>query len=211
MALDTKRSQSPKLRWSDKENKLLLGEWLDSMTPAGRAENGFRDRVCSLLPHRTRGALLHQLRRLIKKDGIPGMLERNEAMRVPLELEMADAAWLAGILDADGSVRDPDSYSFRHMNGRKYKRVSLQLMLCYNTDVGVISKVSGLVPEASVYKRDPNSQYTRPGSKPIYHVTLNGFRNILECLLQLLPYMAHERKRERARKIVDHIEAKLNA
>jgi len=210
MALDTKQSQSPKLRWSNEENELLLGEWLNSMTPAGRAGNGFVNRVCSLLPNRTRGALLHQLRRLAKKEGIPPMLERNRAMRTPLELDPSEAAWLAGVLDADGCVTDPNVHGFRHLNGREYKRVSFQLVLCYNTDMGVISKVSALVPGASTYKQIPSPKDAHPRKKPIYHVTLNGFRNIEECLRQLLPYMAHTRKRERAVRTVGYIGAKLN-
>jgi hypothetical protein len=194
VALDTRKVQ---LYWTAEEDETILHEWEAALRPCGQARWGFILHLAGLLPHRTPVAIKHRMVRLMQAGRIPRQRERSHYQR--LILTPAQAGWLAGIMDGEGSIRKP-AQTIRY--GHMHNGYIVQIVVCYNTDLGIVRQVQALVPAAKVFKRKQSVE----GCKPIYHVQLSGYDALTDFLNYVLPYLAHTEKRIRAQHMLAFIE-----
>ena len=204
MALDTITTvQSSKaVRWSREELEVLLREYELALKPCGQARRGFIRKVSELMPQRTLGSIRHMLNRFVAAGKIPRQRDRRARLYRKVELSPVSAAWLAGILDGEGSIH---KLQRGRRDGTSSNGYVVQLVLCYNTDLAIISRVAELVPPAKVHKRVNSGE----GTKPIYNVTLSGYAPIRDVLQAILPYMVHTEKRTRGMEMLAFVTSRL--
>lgn len=122
-----------------------------------------------------------------------------------LNLSPTDAAWLAAIIDGEGSV-------FIRRYRRKARKTeqyqtTLGVCVCYNTNWGVIQKAAELVPCANIRVAIPSGFNHGTNCKTCYAVETAQRQLIYDLLAQVLPYLAHTEKRSKAIEIIGYIEA----
>jgi len=108
------------------------------------------------------------------------------------ELDIAEKAWLAGVIDADGSVilrqrTDRDAYS-----------ATLKIA---NNDEGIVDKVESLLPESRTYENE-NTNYD---SETWYQIVLAKKDALLPVLKQVEPYLESV-KSEKAQIVIRYLE-----
>lgn len=189
-----------RMNWTVEEEEFILREWNAALKPCGQARWGFILDLASKIPNRTPQGIRNKMRRLTQAGRIPRQRERS--FYTPIHLSTIDAAYLAAMVDGEGSVhklyrtKRKDGYS----NG-----TTAQVVLCYNTDKGIIDKVSKLVPCAKV----SNGRFSPNSTKPVYSVTLNGYQAILDVMSSVVPFMAHTEKCARVEVMLSFIRGRL--
>lgn len=113
----------------------------------------------------------------------------------PRKLSIAEAAWLAGVIDGEGSI---GLYNY----GKEGRRVLIQMS---NTNKAFVEKVRHVIGCGSNVVRHKFSG-AHKGRKPIYHYTLKGSARCYIILKQILPFLII--KKEVAKKIIKEIEEK---
>lgn len=159
-----------------------------------------------VLPERSHYSIKRAMRQLIERGEVPKQNERRSYTK--LKLMVHQAAWLAGILDGEGTIHLRQQKRLKNGWGHGY---AVQLSLCYNTDYGIIERVSNLIPHARVIKR-PDTGIERKDGKPkktCWVVLVSGYVQILDVLDNLLPHMASTEKREKAVIMVGFIRSRL--
>lgn len=105
-------------------------------------------------------------------------------------LSETEKAWLAGVIDGEGSIG-----IYRSVDGR---RVQIQVA---NTHRGFIDRVRAVVGCGSICPREPRGLHK--GRKTVYHYTCKGSERGLKILAQVLPYLIV--KREKAEAIIQEL------
>jgi hypothetical protein len=78
--------------------------------------------------------------------------------------------------------------------------------VCYNTDWGIVSKASKLVPWAYARIAVPSGFNRGTNTKTCYGLETAQRDLMYDLLTQILPYMAHTQKRVKAEEILAYIE-----
>ena len=104
-------------------------------------------------------------------------------------LSAAEAAWLAGLIDGDGSI----SLTRRHRNENRQLEISVA-----NTDLNLLQIVKTLVGLGRITRKRIVSEQHTPGG-----AYLISNRQALSLLVQLLPYLRTYKAR-RARLVVEN-------
>jgi len=102
------------------------------------------------------------------------------------ELEKTESAWLAGIIDGEGSI---NSY-FRDKERRNGKGSNYGIFLqIVNSDKDIIDKVVDLCGVKIAYESQ------RPNRRKMYHVTINKTSEIIRILKSIHPYLTGYKQR----------------
>lgn len=124
----------------------------------------------------------------------------------PLELLPHEAAWLAGIIDGEGSI------NLYRNNNTKISTLRIDCTLCANTDDGILYEVLRLVPWARVYrnakKGDKAKSAKYAATKDCYSITVTAMAGQLEVMQAVLPYLKGA-KRLRAVACMAYIKERL--
>lgn len=107
------------------------------------------------------------------------------------DLTEVERAWLAGVIDREGSVG-----IYRYAS--EGRRVQIQV---FNTHRGFIDRVRDVVGCGSISPRELRGLHK--GRKTVYHSSLKGSERGLKLLDQILPYLII--KREKAETIVHEL------
>lgn len=112
-----------------------------------------------------------------------------------------EAAWLAGVIDGEGSI---GLYDY----GREGRRVLIQVS---NTNEAFVNKMRELIGCGSKVLRTnqhlkKDMRFPHLGRKPIFHYALKGSARCYVVLKQIIPYLII--KKQLAQTIVDEIESK---
>ncbi len=113
----------------------------------------------------------------------------------PNRLSAVEAAWLAGVIDGEGSI---GLYNF----GKEGRRVEIQVS---NTNIEFVANVRKFIGCGSSVMRSKFG-ILHKGRKPIYHYMLKGSARCYVVLKQILPYLII--KKGLAEKILKEIEEK---
>ena len=120
-----------------------------------------------------------------------GRANRRRAQEAPSEvclLTDVEAAWLGGVIEADGSV------SVR-IDARGYEDVDIHF---YNSEVETVATVLRLVGAGSVYYRGERVSSKWPaGRKPQWAWNLQRKASVRELLKQIIPYLTGKQGRAR--------------
>ena len=116
-------------------------------------------------------------------------------VNIPNKLSDAEASWLAGVIDGEGSI---GLYDY----GKEGRRGMIQMG---NTSKEFVEKFKDLIGGGSSIKRTVFG-VSHKGRKPMYHYTLKGSARCYVVLKQIIPYLII--KKEKAIKIVEEIENK---
>lgn len=187
------------IRWSPEEDQVLLSTWKEWQSPAGRARDGFQAHLFALFSHRTKASIRNRMTFLVYARKAPNYRERIQ--HAPLILSVAEAGWLAGIIDGEGSIGDPFG------RDGKFKDHACRVILGANTDHGILNRIRELVPGACQYVNRPTE--TSLGNKCCYAIYVNGHAKVLDVLNVVIPYLAHTNKRRRALKLQEWLRARL--
>lgn len=131
------------------------------------------------------------------------------------EILDTDIAWLAGIIDGEGSICM--NVRQKHWNGWNGIGVDLHIGIV-NTDGGIIHKFVSVLRklgiEAHLHESEQNPIYNANGrkyqnhSKTIVQAGISKMRDILNVLTRIQPYLAGE-KSKRALLIMQFIERRI--
>lgn len=97
-----------------------------------------------------------------------------------------ERAWLAGVIDGEGSVG-----IYRSTDGR---RIEVQVG---NTHLGFVSKIRDVVGCGSICLRHSKGTLHK-GRKPLYQYTMKGSERGLKLLEQVLPYLIIKKEKAEA-------------
>ncbi len=201
----TIKPRRPYLRWSTEEDRVLIDAWKSWQGPLGRCHNGVEAHLATLFSHRTKHSWRHRLDALIKAGRIPTQVARSTYQ--PLDLSVAECAWLAGIIDGEGGIGDP----FTDVG--KVKDFAIRVTLCANSDLELMARVRLLVPHARQYVNKvsgPDATCGIKTRKTVYVLTVTGQLCVLDILRCVLPYLAHSVKRQRAIRLYEWLQNHLS-
>jgi hypothetical protein len=111
------------------------------------------------------------------------------------KLTKVEAAWLAGVIDGEGSI---GLYDY----GREGRRVQIQMG---NTSEAFVQRFREIIGCGSTVFRVEHGAGHK-GRKPMFHFTLKGSERCYQILKQVLPYLII--KREVAAAIIKELEDK---
>lgn len=194
-------------RWSRGEDAVLLQSAREVCT-APVLPVGNISRVVTVvqdkLPTRTRTAIIRRLKRLGLTTG-----PRTRTIQSGFKLSEIECAWLAGLLETDGSVGKPVRRIDGRTGGTNGTEVKVKPLI--NTDLKLVQEVQRLLPSSYVVTTSVEKRLHLPvkPTKPIYAVVLNGQRRILDYLMQVLPYMHHSDKIDRAKAMISFITGRI--
>ncbi len=126
------------------------------------------------------------------------MRERTEDMMIPKSKNASlqsirrevDLAWLAGIIDGEGSF----NFSFRkNNNGASYLETKVRIS---NTDVRMIKKIAEIYERENIvffYTINKRERYN-PKWKDQLHIEMSGQGSIKKLLGMLIPYLVNKQK-----------------
>lgn len=193
-------------RWTPEERSVVLATWKEFMEPSGKARDGLLERLRQLLPHRSLHEIKRCKNRLVKTGQFPKFTQRRTY--IPLQLTPAEAAWLCAIFEGEGSVHDVEERRKAHYRVQR----GIQISACINSDLGVIRKTQLLLPSSRL-GRKPKCVDSRGivTNRDVYTVRLSGFLPMTDYLRVILPYMAHEEKKQKCLRILEYLEARLGA
>lgn len=119
-------------------------------------------------------------------------LEKRPEIR---KFTVAEAAWLAGVIDGEGSV---GLYDY----GREGRRVQIQMG---NTNENFVKEMKRIIGNigSTVYRTI--FEKSHKGRKPMYHYTLKGSLRCYFVLKQVIPYLII--KKEKAESIIRKLES----
>jgi hypothetical protein len=113
--------------------------------------------------------------------------------KCPKKLTIPEAAWLAGVIDGEGSI---GLYDY----GKEGRRVLIQMA---NTNKEFVKKMSDIIGcGSSVYRFRFHGSHK--GRKPMYHYALKGSARCYVVLKQIVPFLII--KKALAEKIIIEIE-----
>ena len=198
--------------WTEEEDDVLSSMYLEHLASIQALQPGNLQRrqfVLSVIQthfqHRSPSSVKRRLQVLRERGVLPRQRPKYEY--TPLVLTPAECGWLAGILDGEGTVNEPKQiirWGQRH-------GWNLRVVVCYNTDRGIIDKVLTLVPHARPIWYTPEQvdrqDERRRGTKDFCHVNLHGHEPIRDYLAHVIPYLAGE-KRLKAVRVLDFIESR---
>lgn len=185
-------------KWTVEEDIKLAQMVIDNCRDNGQVVRGFYINASKVL-NRGATSIRKRTASLLSTGLLPHMPDR--AKYKPLILLDTEAAWLAGILDGEGSVPSLERKRGDYKGNPARLGNSLRVSLVFNTDLGVIQKVGSLVPFAYVSK-----PYKRGWARKwMYYVDVYGQRNVYVVLKRLLPYMAESKKIARAKDILEKV------
>lgn len=190
--------------WSEEEDQFLLEAWKSALRTTGQVAHGFVSKMMVAMPHRSRYAIKYRMRCLVRQGKMPRQAGRSTYAL--LALTEGQYGWLAGMLDGEGSIRQPRAV--RH-DGIK-NGFTAQIVIGYNTDLGIVNRLKELVPQATIGIRENMSGPRGGPSKTIYHVVLSGFVPLLDYIEHVLPYMAHGPKIEKLNYMRTFITGRIN-
>lgn len=196
--------------WTKEEDAVLTSMYLEHLSAIKALQPGNLQRRQFILraiqthfQHRSPSSVKRRLQILRERGGLPK--QRPKRVYKPLSLTSAECGWLAGILDGEGSVKEPRQI----IQGGQRHGWNLEIVVCYNTDKGIIDRVLALVPHARAFWYTPEQknryQPIRRGTKSICHVNLHGHEAIRDYLLHVIPYLAGE-KRMKAARVLEFID-----
>lgn len=194
MALDT--YQLHKVHWTDTEDEIIISTWNKWVGKSGQAHRGLVTHLATILPGRSLAAIRHRKAILVKTGKVPPQWER--VRYTPLILGEQEKGYLAAILDGEGSVRNPPR---PRLGGTDPCGVAI----VYNTDVGILDYVQSLIPAAVRYKTGRGLKPNGHPGKQCYGVIVQDHRAVLDFLVNILPYMRHTEKIEKARTLIEYI------
>jgi len=122
--------------------------------------------------------------------------ERVEKRPEIRRFTIAEAVWLAGVVDGEGSF---GLYDY----GREGRRVMIQMG---NTSEAYVKEMKRIIGGVGSTVHRTNFHKTHKGRKPIYHYVLKGSARCYAVLKQIIPYLII--KKNKAEKIVHEIESK---
>lgn len=112
--------------------------------------------------------------------------EPTSALMTVTELQLG-VAWLAGILDGEGSIAMP--------NNGKGIGIAVRVDI-FNTSTVLLNKVSAVIDAMGL----EHSRYEKLASKtnalsrkPVYRVCLSGRENVVKFLIELMPHLTEKR------------------
>lgn len=212
MALDTEKTVPPQgghhARWSPEEDSVLSECWKEWVGPSGQARRGFLSHLEAIFPHRSKGSLRRRMSRLVQKGAVPKQWHRS--IFVPISISDTEAAYLAAMLDGEGSIGLTDHADSR--TGKTYHGKHPRLALCYNTDEGILQYVQSLVPCARRNRSGYGAGTDGRGivaNKQCYGIVVTGFRQIRDVLTRLLPFMCHIEKRKKAHAVIEFVSRRM--
>ena len=192
------------LRWLPEEDRVLLDAWHAWQLPSGRARDGYTAHILSLFPHRKITSIRHRMDKLVEQGKEPKWKDRERY--TPLDLSIAEAAWLAGIIDGEGGVGNP----FRAHGTIKDSAISVTL--CANTDLALLERVRQLVPFNRLYVNRPSGPDCTAAiktRKTCYVFRVTGQIRVLDVLNNGVPYLSHGVKRQRALRLQEWLKVRL--
>lgn len=119
-------------------------------------------------------------------------IDRHPEIR---RLKKWEAAWLAGVIDGEGSI---GLYDF----GKEGRRVQIQMA---NSDPKFVALMRKMIGCGSSVMRT-NTHLTHKGKKPIYQYSLKGSQRCYWVLKQIIPFLVI--KRGKALAIIKELEEK---
>lgn len=149
------------------------------------------------LPGRTRQQIHSKASRL-------GLTRRAEVGSLYAHVTPTQWAYLAGIIDGEGTIHVFDGNTKRVRNGREYTvRGARRIVSVANTDEGLVAWLRETFPESGQYTQMPNpgAQFAR--KVPVHHVRWTRSGALQELLTGLIPYLIV--KKEKAVALLDHI------
>ena len=122
-------------------------------------------------------------------------------------IDPAEAGWLAGFLDGEGSI----TFGVRKKH-KGYLGMDLKVLFC-NTDAGIITKATrilekmGIIPHIQEKVSQPGKIWLKPDKTAIY-LNLHKQAHIYRLLIQLEPHLAGEKK-YRAKLVIQLLEKRI--
>ena len=117
-------------------------------------------------------------------------------LTIPFAGNAVDAAWLAGIIDGEGSI---NAYFREPRRGGQIVGIQLQIV---NTDMEIINRVLAICTEAKF------TTVIRGGvRKPIHHVWMSRRSQLISVLSAVQPYLTGK-KRRRAELALEYMESR---
>lgn len=170
-------------------------------TLAGKHEPGYYSFLQRVIPDKNHEAFAGKTRSLVAQKVLT-------AKRIPRKvvssciLRSEEAAWLAELLEGDGSISLKENLDSR--TGRCHKRARVYLVS--NNDPLILDQVQNLVPFANKQLASRRGTVCGIGSKykssaDLYSLVLTSRDSIMEILPQLLPHLRGAKK-ERAAQIL---------
>lgn len=123
-----------------------------------------------------------------------------------LNLSSNEAAWLAAIIDGEGSVCI-NTYIRKSGYKRNKPMTVVRMAICYNIDYDIIAKAANLVPWANIRICIPSGFSAGKKTKPCYSVETAQRSLIYDLLTKVLPYLAHSAKINKAKEILAYVES----
>lgn len=191
------RTLAVKDKWTEEETTKLITLVQEYTKPNGQVQDGFYSIAATILC-KSEGAVRRFKSRLVTLGRIKKSSERaciNEVFITDVE-----AAWLAGILDGEGCIRL--KYYGKKWKDREYQNRQVQVVLAYNTDMGILDKIKRLIP--FVHTHGPYRSHM--STKDLYYLHLTRRRDIYIVLNRLLPFMANTDKLFRGTELIRIIE-----
>ena len=99
-------------------------------------------------------------------------------------LATADAAYIAGLFDGEGSI----GFRRSHGTSKTHSKTSYLRLRITNTHHEVLLWVAAVVGVGKVFTRPPSGKQRKP-----YHEWLLGRENVLKLLHQIFPYLRIKR------------------
>lgn len=203
--------------WAAEELALLLQEyeaWPTYGTKGFKAP-GMMQRLETLFPQYSWTQIKSQLRRFTKAGTLPRKRTLSSAKRStpsmigPLVCLPTELAWLAGILDGEGSV------GFVEQSRREHGPKAARLTLCTNTDQALLQEVLRLVPFAKMHRTNrAGAQICRGNTfkynKDVYVIAVTSQAGMFVVLSALRSYVRGV-KRVRLEAVLQYVTSRLEA
>ncbi|MFD1358820.1 LAGLIDADG family homing endonuclease [Fictibacillus halophilus] len=106
-------------------------------------------------------------------------------------MENVEAAYLAGIIDGEGSI------TLTRMHSKEFRRPCISIA---STDLELLSYINSIVISRINYKKN----YYPDNHKNSYTLTIKKKETVMFVLSKILPYLRIERKIKRTQWILDH-------
>lgn len=129
---------------------------------------------------------------MANKNTFPKWIEEKEEIR---KLKKWEAAWLAGVIDGEGSI---GLYNY----GKEGRRVLIQMS---NTSEDFVKRMREIIGAGSSVRRYKWHK-THKGRKVIYYYSLKGSNRCYKILKQIIPFLVI--KKQKALDIIRELEEK---